>query len=277
MKTIMLTILTAAALGTACPQTASRGVRLSELKAQQPPEEVIFDSALCQRAREAPNHTISRHPPIDPKTLMPDLNSLIAKSNDVVLATYRDHAELVSPSRENPVMYVEVRVIRSWKGSHRAGDILTFGWPGGRIRCDSEIQSAVWVMPGGDASGGNNGQLIDQAFVLFLRQSKDQEAQLVEGLRPAAGEGMQGFFPIHILDPTGMRETCPDSHDYKPWENKNVEPCASYLETNRSPIVVPYAHDPLHKKYNGVPASDFLREVQSVAAGQAGADKSSLR
>jgi hypothetical protein len=275
MKTMMLIIIiTAAALGAAWPQSASLDLRLNDLKAKQPPEETIFDSAPCQRAKEAPNHTIDHYIPIDPKTLLPDLNSLMEKSDDVVLALFRDHAELVSPSGENPVMYVEVRVIHSLKGSHRAGDILTYGWPGGAIQCD---HSAVWVVPGGDVSGRNIGHLMDQAGVLFLRQSKDQEAQLVEGLRPAAGEGTQGIFPIHILDPTGLREICPDSIDEKLWENKNVQPCASYLETNRSPIVVPYVHDPLHNKYDGMPASDFLRGVRSVAGGQGNALKSSPR
>ena len=271
MKTSMLIIIiAAAALGTAWPQSAIHDLRLRDLKAKQPPE-AIFDSAPCQRAREAPNHTISQHPQVDPKTLMPDLNSLMAKSDDVVLAIVRDYDELVSPSGENPVMYYEVRVIRSWKGSHRAGDILTYGWPGGRIRCDPEINSAVWVMPGGDTSGPNIGRLVDQAIVLFLRQSKDQEAQLIEGLRPAAGEGTRGFYPIHILDPTGMREICIDSIDEKLWENKNVQPCDSYLETNRSPIVVPYPHDPLYNNDNGLPAADFLRAVQSAAATQSAA------
>lgn len=102
---------------------------------------------------------------------------------------------------------------------------------------------------------------------------------MIEGLRPAAGEGTQGFFPIRILDKTGLVEICTDSLDEKQtlWKNENVQPCDSYLETNRSPIVVPYPLDPLYNKYNGMPASDFLRVVQSVAGGQAGADNSSLR
>lgn len=158
MKTMMRKLtgalfLTAAALGAAWPQSASRDLRLSDLKAKQLPEETIFDSAPCQRARKAPQHQIVQHPPIDPKTLMPDLNSLMEKSDHVVLALVRDSADRVSPSGESPVKYIEVRVIRSWKGSHRAGDILTHGWPGGRIPCDPEIHSAVWVLPGGAGHG----------------------------------------------------------------------------------------------------------------------------
>lgn len=274
MKNIILTFLTAAALGTVWPQSASRDLRLSDLKAKQPSQETIFDSAPCQRAREAPNHTISQHPPIDPKTLMPDLNSLMAKSDDVVLGLIRDYAELVSPSGENPVTYYEVQLLRTWKGSHRAGDILTYGWPGGRIGCD---HAAIFVEPGGAPGENDYSNIADSAMVLFLRQSKGHEAQLIEGLRPAAGEGAQGFYPIHIQDPHRLGEICNDLIDEKLWEDKNVQPCASYLETNRSPIVVPYVHDPLHNKYNGMPASDFLREVQSVAIGQAGANSSPPR
>jgi len=129
MKTIMknLTgalVIAAAALGTAWPQSASHDLRLSDIEAKQPSREAILDSALCQRAREAPHQLINQPTPIDPKTRLPDLNSLMEKSDDVILALALRTAELVSPSGENPVTYVEVIVMRSWKGSHPAGDLL---------------------------------------------------------------------------------------------------------------------------------------------------------
>ena len=102
-------------------------------------------------------------------------------------------------------------------------------------------------------------------MVLFLRQSKDQkEAQLIEGLRPAGGGGTQGIFPIQIPSP---KDDLTDACDYlldPGIANKNAQRCVSFLETNHSPIGVPYVHDPLHK-YNGMPAADFLWEVQSAA------------
>jgi len=45
-----------------------------------------------------------------------------------------------------------------------------------------------------------------------------------------------------------------------------VQHCDSYLETSQNPVIVPYAHDPLAKRYSGMSSSEFLKEVQSLAA-----------
>ena len=108
-------------------------------------------------------------------------------------------------------------------------------------------------------------------MVLFLRQSKDQEeAQLIEGLRPAGGQGTQGIFPFQIPSPKAdLSDACDCLFDSSGIAKHEImQPCATYLETNQSPILVSYTTDPLHNKYNGMPASDFLREVQSAAAGR---------
>jgi hypothetical protein len=47
---------------------------------------------------------------------------------------------------------------------------------------------------------------------------------------------------------------------------EDIKKCSAFLETSQIPLNAQYyAHDPLIKKYDGVPASEFLREVQSVA------------
>jgi hypothetical protein len=56
-------------------------------------------------------------------------------SDDVILAGMLDRAAVISPSGKSLATYEEVRVIRSWKGPHHAGDTLTFGMPLGSVIC----------------------------------------------------------------------------------------------------------------------------------------------
>jgi len=264
-------LVTLAALGTAQPQDAPQELRLSDIKAQQP-SETIYASALCQRARETPRGSIVQPYAIDSTTLVPDLNALLEESDEVVLAASPNFATVLSPSSESVAIYSEVRVIHSWKGTHRAGDKLTFGVPFGELPCDQpphNNQSSFFVQPDDFAlkSGG------PYAWVLFLRQSKGKETLSVQGLRPAAGEGLQGMFLIQlpVPKPSYTENRCSG------FPNEPVEHCASYLETSQSPVMVPYAHDPLAKIYGGMPASDFLRAVQSAAAAKGLDEKSSLK
>jgi hypothetical protein len=276
MKTIMrnltgATLVAAAALGMARPQSAAQEIRLSDIRAQQPPE-TIYASAPCQRVRESPRHMIAHKYPIDPKTLVEDMNTLMEKSDEVILAAFLDRASVMSPNGESTATYDEVRVIRSWKGPHHAGDTLTYGVPGGAVHC-APGPDFPWFS---DQPGGNDWGFPDRgplAYVLFLRQSKDNETKLVQGLRLAAGEGMQGMFLIQVPAPLPS-----DAERYCAGVlHGSVQHCDSILEASQSPVMVPYARDPLAKRYVGMAASDFLREVQSVASGQGSAEKSSSK
>lgn len=265
-------LVAAASLGTARPQSAAPELRLSDIRIQQP-QETIFASAPCRRAREAPQGLIVQKGAIDPKTLVPDLNTLMEQSDEVILAGELDRAYVISPSGESTATYYEVRVIRSWKGPHRAGDTLTYGMPGGSVLCTppEANYSSFSAMPGGnDWKGDYNGPY---AYVLFLRQSKGTETKLVQGLRLAAGEGLQGTFLIRVPAPLPF-----DTERYCAGVMKGtVKHCDSLLETSQSPVMVRYARDPLAQRYDGMPASDFLQEVRSVAASQGFAEKSSLK
>jgi hypothetical protein len=137
MKTIMRNLTGAllvatAALGTGWPQGATQELRLSDIRAQQP-QETVFASAPCQRARESPRHSLAQRGAVDPGTLVPDLGTLMEKSDEVILEATLDRDKLLSPSGESVTTYSAVRVIRSWKGSHHAGEVLTFGVPGGKF------------------------------------------------------------------------------------------------------------------------------------------------
>jgi hypothetical protein len=277
MKTIMrnltgATLVAAAALGMGRPQSAAQEIRLGDIRAQQPPE-TIYASAPCQRARESRRHIAGRRYAIDPNTLVQDLNTLMEKSDEVILAGTLDADNVISPNGESTVRYDEVRVIRSWKGPHHAGDTLTFGVPGGEVDCAPLRPDSPWFwdQPGGNDWGFPQGG--PYAYVLFLRQSKDNETKLVQGLRLAAGEGLQGMFLIHVPAPLPF-----DAERYCAGVlDGSVQHCASILEASQSPVMDPYGRDPLAKKYAGMPASDFLGELESVATGQGFAEKSSLR
>jgi len=97
-------------------QSAAQEIHLSDIRAQQS-QESIFASAPCRRARESPRGLIGQRDAIDPKTLVPDLNTLMEKSDEVILAGDLDRAVVVSLSGESTATYHEVMVIRSLERS----------------------------------------------------------------------------------------------------------------------------------------------------------------
>lgn len=263
-------IAAGALLASVRPQIAAQELRVSDLSAQQT-QDVIFASPACRRVAENPRHIIAHREAIRPDTMVQDLRTLMEESDEVILAGKLDGASLLSPSGESTATYWDVRVIHAWKGSHHAGDILTFGMQEGTIHCAAP-RSSFWVMPGEGADDWNWPALGPYAYVLFLRQSKGQETKLIQGLRPTAGEGVQGLFSIRVPMPVA---TDPEAYCADALQG-NVEHCDAYLRSSQSPVAVPYSRDPLARKYGGMPASVFLREVQS-AAGQGSTEEPSPR
>lgn len=273
MKTIMRNLtgtilVTAAVLGTG----RSQELRLNDIKAQQS-QETIVASAPCQQAQEAPQGWVNQPYVIDPKTLVQDLNTLMDQSDEVILARLLDARTVISPSGESTATYVEARVIRNWKGRHLAGDTLTFGVPWGEVSCEpTGGQWSTFFDVDPDDFGVPASEPFDWVVVLFLRQSKGDEAQLVQGLRLVAGEGAQGMFTIEVPTPTASEPERECSGQHWSWQR-----CDAYLEDSQIPVVVPYSHDPLAKKFGGMPTSQFLCEVQAIASGQRVAKESSLK
>ena len=261
MKTIMRNLtgtilVTAAALGTGRPQE----LRLIDIRAQQP-QETIVASAPCQRAQEAPRRRIYQHYVIDPKTLVHDLNTLMDMSDEVILARLLDSRTVISPSGESTATYEEARVIRNWKGPHHPGGTLTFGVPFGEVSCEptGRLGGSTFLVDADDF-GVPALEPFDWVCVLFLRQSKGDETQLVQGLRLAAGEGLQGVFTIQVPPADHDEPERERSGNHWSWQR-----CDAYLKSGQIPVMVNYAHDPLAETYGGTPVSDFLRQVQSVA------------
>ena len=274
MKTIMrylicLALAITAASGTSRPQSAAQELRLSDIRAQQT-QEKIFASAPCQRTLQDPGRGwIIQSYKADPTTFVQNLSTLMEISDEVILAGLYDGAVVLSPMGKSVTTYNEVRVIRSWKGPHHVGDLLIFGVPYGDIPCELSPQGTItrrFDVQGPYFARAN-------LYVLFLRRPRGDETKLVQGLFPAAGEGAQGIFEVPLPDssPFNAEEYCAGVRDV------NVEHCEAILQTSQIPVVVPYRKDPLAKKYGGMPTSAFLQEVQSVAAGQGVAEKSSSK
>lgn len=106
-------LLAVAALRTGWPQSAGQEIRLSDIRAQQPPES-IYASDPCQRARKAPRGHME-HFPISPTTFVPDLKTLMERSDEVSLAAHLDEHTVISPNGGSTARYEEVRVIHSGK------------------------------------------------------------------------------------------------------------------------------------------------------------------
>lgn len=273
MKTTMQNLagtmlITAVALATGQPQSATPELRVNDMRDKQP-KEVIAASAPCRRAWDAPDHGIIEKSAIDPRSLAPDLGALMEKSDEVVLAaqTYRN-LSLLSPSGQSVATYFEVYVIRSWKGSYNVGDILTFGVPVGSVHCgETETHKSVYfsTMIGTSELKGYGS---DGPSVLFLRKAKGGEAQLVQGLIPAGGEGLQGMFPIRLPVKFDKSDRCNGVLDGA------LEWCDAFLDKSENPVIVPYVHDPLAKQYDGMPMSEFLHQVRVEASYQGLYEKS---
>lgn len=296
MKTIMRNLtstllVAAAALETGRTQSASRELSLTDIRAQSP-QETIFASALCQRALEDTGegpgpftHTqkgwIIQPYNVGPKTFVQDLNTLMEMSDEVILAGLSGGAVVLSPSGQSVTTYDEVKVIRGWKGPHHTGDVLVFGMPFGSLPCETSSPGIftrrfdVDPVDYGIPPSFGLPETDSFAYLLFLRQSKGNETTLIQGLRPTAGEGLQGIFliPVHVPVPPGVFVD-----DYcLGLSGINLKHCDAIIQSSQSPVVVPYARDPLAKKYSGKPVSQFLQEVQSVAAAQPLPEKASSK
>jgi hypothetical protein len=222
-------------------------------------------SPACQQTRNSPTPVV-HNLNFDPSTLEPTLESLMEKSDEVILASATGSTGAIAPSGEDVVMYFDVKVLRTWKGSHKVGDTVTFSVPSASILCllptdhhrDANDKRTFSTIIDGGSSGWPNG---NGPHILFLRHSHDEELQLTPGLRLTGGDGIQGVFSIQFPIKSAEFNACSDLR------NASAERCNPILEVSEVPVQDGYYsyHDPLFKKYNKMPMSDFLKEVQSAA------------
>jgi hypothetical protein len=244
------------ATGLGMAQQAVPEKHVKDIRADQP-QKAIAASSICQEVR-AVGHSKDNVRSVDPSTLETDLSSLMEKSDEVVLGgAFTASVNSLSPSGKDVVQYFDVRVLRSWKGSHKIGDLLTFGVPWGGVPCGlvSGAGSSVgfFTLTGGkDWLGITSGG----PWILFLRYSHADEAGTISGLRLTGGDGVQGLFEVDRPKPGD------DCYAVLPGSGQR---CSTALDSSQEPISVRYRLDPLKTKYDGMPVSSFLKEVQLLA------------
>ena len=93
-----------------------------------------------------------------------------------------------------------MKVMRSWKGSHKVGDTLTFAMPGGDLNClTTSIPNKRWVTFATLTKDGWSGTgVLSPIQILFLRQTHGDETPFLPGLRLSGGNGMQGIYTVHF-------------------------------------------------------------------------------
>jgi hypothetical protein len=215
----------------------------------------IKSSPLCQLARKAPNGQVKAQPSVNPKTLEADLDSLMEKSDEVVLAGVEtDLFDAIS--REDAVKYVDVKVLRSWKGPHKVGETITAILPYGILDCSQAPGERSYFE---SRPGGMDLTNLLGPFVLFLHKSERSGSTQLPDLRATGGNGVQGIISIRLDPRSEEAQLCTGNRP------GTVERCGRYLETAQDPVRLPYARDPLAEKYNGMPVSEFLRTVRAVA------------
>ncbi|MFZ3265257.1 MAG: hypothetical protein WA172_14730 [Terriglobales bacterium] len=249
------------ALGCGLVQASASEKHVKDVKAAQTPD-MIAASALCRQLLQAGHHhDADTEPTVDPATLEADLSSLMLKSDEVLLVgrygnPVDTYASVLSPSGDQAISYLDVRVLRTWKGLHKVSDLLTFAMPFGGVSCEAKRTGpvvGVSTRTGGwkDFEGINS----DGPYVLFLRRSRGDETQIMPELRLTGGSGLQGLFVL----------TSPLRVDCTAIPRKYTKRCYDQLIASLAPVKIQYRRDPLKKKYGGMPASVFLREVQSLA------------
>ncbi|MDA4120402.1 MAG: hypothetical protein OK436_07420 [Thaumarchaeota archaeon] len=260
IRVIVFPVVVGMAAGCGLAQESAPVKHVRDIAAEQT-EGVIVASALCQRVR-ASGHSLTHSPQVDPATLETDLAALMQKSDDVVLVSYfRNQMTALSPSGEDVISYHDVIVLRSWKGSYKVGDLLTYAEPLGAVICEPRPYHSssltAWTTTGGDNWDGPGSP---GPTILFLRQSQGNEKQLLPGLRLTGGDGLQGLFIVQ-----------------SPWTDKcsgarpdDMSKCSAALDASQAPIKIRYRLDPLKRKYEGIAASSFLKEIQSAADSSGG-------
>lgn len=226
---------------------------------------------LCQDVK--PDGRIHGHNrKLHPGSLVSDLSTLFENSDDVVIggmdSMTRSTVMVPSPNGQDGVTYLDAKVLHSWKGSHKVGDLITLALPRSVIRCPNG--STVGTSTGDDENTWSNTDFLVGPFVLFLRHPAGDDAALMMGLTLTGGDGMQGVFSLQqnpqsrncmcasVVDPKAL--ACKSGVDY-------ISRCNQELEALTKPVVMQLIQGPLGKKYDGMPVAEFLREVQSLAGG----------
>jgi hypothetical protein len=195
---------------------------------------------------------------VDPTTLEISLQALIEKSDEVVVTTFlSNHAAIISPSGEDVIGYDEGRVLRTFKGTHKVGDRVTFADPQGGIACGPGETGKVATTLLKPYEWQGTGVAL---ALVFLRRTRTGDGDFPPGLR-LTGSGVQGLFALPVAKELGPAASAPCWGIF-PADRKQ---CNAALDEDTKPIGFGYKSDPLKETYKDVTVSQFLQEVQALA------------
>jgi hypothetical protein len=254
---LLLAVAVAAAWGQEEAAVPEKHVR--QLRAEQP-REMQWASPLCQKVL-ASGQASYRRVTVDPATLETSLQALMEKSDEVVVTNFMGYtASVISPSGEDVITYMEGRVVRSLKGTHKPGDLVTLAGPQGGIACGPEetslgVDKLLWPP---DQWGTDRTPALP---LLFLRRSRAGEDDLPQGSLRLAGNGVQGYFALPTSPGFGPNAValCEGT------DASRRKRCNAALDEDTMRIRFGYKSDPLKKMYERATVSQFLQEVQALA------------
>lgn len=293
-KSLGVILAVGIAAGFAFAQEGRPEKHVTEIKAESAAKypNGYADTKLCRWAKaEDPPYSRFRWVHPDLKSFSSSLADLMQKSDEVVLVGVDLRGvTALSPSEENAVSYDDSRVLRSWKGSHKVGDLITMGSLIGVIHCGLETREFSGTTPlyEGDAvyHGVNPVYAPAGPFVLFLTHDKSLE---IESFRLAGGEGLQGRFDLGPSDSTDLKSPSSSCyrasfdqifcHAYPHYpkgapafcsderiDQANIAQCLAFLSSNTELMTERgFENDPLRQLYAGKPIASFLKDMEKAA------------
>lgn len=257
-----MAVVLATLVGSGSSQRTPAEKRVPDIENEQP-WNVVAASPLCQAVRANPSGAMNHRYEVPPSAFMPDLTSLMEKRDAVVLASYRSNSfNAIAPSGQDAIQYIEVRVLQTWKGPYKPGDIVTFTIPNGVIECSL---SGVGHGPHFSTTTGSwLGLKGTGPMVLFLRHSQGSETRLTPDLRLTGG-GVQGMFELNFSGQRQPQESGCGNNNGTERFPENPEMCLEFLRGSDSPVMLPYIADRPFRRFDGMATSEFLSQVQDVA------------
>lgn len=268
----LITLIAFAAIcaGSGSSQQGSPEKHVAQIKAEQTPE-AIAASPFCQWAQKEVDKGGPMALAIDKKPILykelryshdsdfPDLKSLFDASDEVVLAIRGPFTGAVAPSGGSAITYHDAQVLRSWKGEYKAGEVLTFAIPVGKVNCPSAHAYTFDPLYDWNSIGLT-------LNILFLRHSNAQESEITPGLRLTGGYGQQGMIGVFLIKGlTPEPWACITPAVFTKTVQQDIGKCTAYLDHCTDPILFQSPHDPIAALYDRTPVSTFLGEIQSLA------------
>jgi len=272
-KLLQSVLIIAVAAGRLLAQTAEAEKHARDLQGEQT-QDMIVASPLCQQVRAGKDSDTVHE--VDPSTLVDDLSSLMQKSDEVLLVgDTTGNASMVSPNGVDVFDYIDARVLRVWKGSHKVGDVVTFLLPFGAVICEPwpvpHPHEGRPLMAGTHAHLGDFASFVHGPRVLFLRQSRGDEMQITPGLRLTGGGGFQGMYGLK--DMRAHPDDCSKA-DVRGRADE-IAACNELLDRSHDLVSSSSVLDLPTKKWAGKPMLSFLKAVQAAADSSGHSERSS--